>query len=60
MEEVLELELEFLQEKMQKAIAYQLYFGTKQEDKIERAAKNCALLAQSFVEKKLENILNLK
>ena len=58
MEEVLELELEFLQKKMKQAIAYQFYFGTKEEDKMERASKNCALLAQSFVEKKLQNRLN--
>jgi hypothetical protein len=56
--EELELELEFLQKKMQEAIVYQFYFGTKEEDKMERAARNCALLAQSFVEKKLKNILD--
>ena len=57
MKELLELELEFLQKKMQEAIVYQFHFG-KEEDKMERAARNCALLAQSFVEKKLKNILD--
>ncbi len=53
-------ELEFLEQKMKKAIQYQFYFGTKEEDKIERAAKNCLLLANSLFEKKLQNILDKK
>jgi hypothetical protein len=53
-----ELELEFLQKKMEEAIAYQFLFGSKEQDKIERAAKNCAQLSNSFFEKKLQNILD--
>jgi hypothetical protein len=51
-------ELEFLQKKMIEAIKYQFYFGSKEEDKIERAAKNCLALANSLFEKKLKNILD--
>jgi hypothetical protein len=53
-------ELEFLEQKMKEAINYQFFFGTKEEDKIERAAKNCLLLANSLFEKKLQNILDKK
>jgi hypothetical protein len=53
-----ELELEFLQKKMEEAIKYQFYFGSKEEDKIERAAKNCASVAISFSKKKFQNELD--
>lgn len=51
-------ELELLEKKMKEAIQYQFYFGTKEEDKIERAAKNCTAIANSFFKKKLQNKLD--
>ncbi len=52
------LELEFLKEKMKEAIIYQGYFGTNDDDKLDRQAENCAKIAIQFVNKKVKNMLD--